>query len=119
VCHQIGNSSGIINLPLIAQTLKEIDFNGPTECQPEWPELGSPHPSNGLLRVILMVAGGRLRNRIGWLITALAAAPLYVNAQWAVYRDPTVPRTRDGKTESLCGSAPTPWQTRSFGNLAG
>jgi hypothetical protein len=32
--------SGIINLSLIAQTLKEINFNGPMECQPEWPELG-------------------------------------------------------------------------------
>ena len=37
---QVPVGTGIINLPLIAQTLKEINFNGPMECQPEWPELG-------------------------------------------------------------------------------
>jgi sugar phosphate isomerase/epimerase len=37
---QVPVGTGIINLPLIAQTLKEISFNGPMECQPEWPELG-------------------------------------------------------------------------------
>src|SRR5215471_17905656 len=31
--------------------------------------------------------------------------PLYVNAQWAMYRDPTLPRTRDGKPNL---SAPAP-----------
>jgi hypothetical protein len=47
-----------------------------------------------------------LRNRIAWLFTALvAAAPVYVNAQWAMYHDPTVPRTRDGKPNL---SAPSP-----------
>jgi len=46
-----------------------------------------------------------LRNRIVWLLAALAAAPVYLNAQWAVYRDPTVPRTRDGKPNL---SAPVP-----------
>jgi hypothetical protein len=35
----------------------------------------------------------------------LLAAPLYVNAQWAVYHDPTVPRTRDGKP-NLTAPAP-------------
>jgi hypothetical protein len=38
-------------------------------------------------------------------LTALIAAPLLVNAQWAVYKDPTIPRTRDGKPNL---SAPTP-----------
>ena len=37
---QVPVGTGIINLSLIAQTLKEINFNGPMECQPEWPELG-------------------------------------------------------------------------------
>jgi hypothetical protein len=35
----------------------------------------------------------------------LVAAPLYVNAQWGVYHDPTLPRTRDGKPNL---SAPAP-----------
>ena len=46
-----------------------------------------------------------MRNRIAWLFTALVAAPLFVNAQWAVYHDPTVPRSRDGKPNL---SAPAP-----------
>jgi sugar phosphate isomerase/epimerase len=33
---------GMINLALIAQTLKEIGFNGPMEVEPEWPQLGGP-----------------------------------------------------------------------------
>jgi sugar phosphate isomerase/epimerase len=37
---QVPVGTGMINLALIAQTLKEINFNGPMECEPEWPELG-------------------------------------------------------------------------------
>lgn len=37
---QVPVGTGMINLPLIAQTLKEIGFNGPMECEPEWPQLG-------------------------------------------------------------------------------
>jgi sugar phosphate isomerase/epimerase len=39
---QVPVGTGMINLPLIAQTLKEINFNGPMECEPEWPQLGGP-----------------------------------------------------------------------------
>jgi hypothetical protein len=46
-----------------------------------------------------------MRNGVAWLLAALVVAPLYVNAQWAVYRDPTLPRTRDGKPNL---SAPVP-----------
>ena len=46
-----------------------------------------------------------MRNRTAWLLIALVAAPLYVNAQWAVYRDPTIPRTQDDKPNL---SAPAP-----------
>ena len=31
------------------------------------------------------------------LLLVLLAVPIYVNAQWAVYHDPAIPRTRDGK----------------------
>jgi len=48
-----------------------------------------------------------LRKRFAWLLAALVVAPIYVNAQWAVFQDPTVPRTRDGKPNL---SAPTPRQ---------
>lgn len=37
---QVPVGTGTINLPLIAQTLKEIGFSGPMECEPEWPQLG-------------------------------------------------------------------------------
>ena len=36
---QVPVGTGMINLALIAQTLKEIQFNGPMECEPEWPQL--------------------------------------------------------------------------------
>ncbi|HEY7336796.1 MAG TPA: hypothetical protein VH639_18015 [Bryobacteraceae bacterium] len=39
------------------------------------------------------------------LLWALVGAPLCINAQWAVYRDPTIPRTKDGKPNL---SAPAP-----------
>jgi len=39
------------------------------------------------------------------LLLALVAAPLTINAQWAIYRDPTTPRTKDGKPNL---SAPAP-----------
>jgi L-ribulose-5-phosphate 3-epimerase len=39
---QVPVGTGMINLALIAQTLKEINFNGPMECEPEWPQLGGP-----------------------------------------------------------------------------
>jgi hypothetical protein len=46
-----------------------------------------------------------LKKKTAWLLTALVALPLSVNAQWAVYRDPAVPRTRDGKPNLV---APAP-----------
>ncbi len=46
-----------------------------------------------------------MRYRFAWLLIVLVAAPVCVNAQWALYRDPTVPRTRDGKPNL---SAPAP-----------
>ena len=37
---QVPIGTGILNLQVIARTLKDIGFQGPMECQPEWPELG-------------------------------------------------------------------------------
>jgi len=39
---QVPVGTGMINLALIAQTLNGIGFNGPMECEPEWPQLGGP-----------------------------------------------------------------------------
>ena len=46
-----------------------------------------------------------LNSRIASLLVVLLAMPLYVSAQWAVYHDPSIPRTRDGKPNL---SAPAP-----------
>jgi sugar phosphate isomerase/epimerase len=37
---QVPVGTGMLNLALIVQTLKEIGFIGPMECEPEWPQLG-------------------------------------------------------------------------------
>src|SRR6202040_480719 len=49
--------------------------------------------------------GGFVRNPSAWLWIILVAAPSYSYAQWAIYRDPTIPRTKDGKPNL---SAPAP-----------
>jgi len=46
-----------------------------------------------------------LRHRFGLLLLVLLFAPLCVNGQWATYRDPVLPRTKDGKPNL---SAPSP-----------
>jgi hypothetical protein len=46
-----------------------------------------------------------VRNPHAWLLVLLVAAPSHINAQWAIYRDPTTPRARDGKPNL---SAPAP-----------
>jgi sugar phosphate isomerase/epimerase len=46
---QVPVGTGVLNLPLICQALKEINFLGPIHCQPEWPELGGP--GQGLDRI--------------------------------------------------------------------
>ena len=46
---QVPVGSGVLNLPMICQALKAIDFLGPIQCQPEWPELGGP--GQGLDRI--------------------------------------------------------------------
>jgi sugar phosphate isomerase/epimerase len=39
---QVPVGTGMINLALIAKTLRAINFDGPVECQPEWPALDGP-----------------------------------------------------------------------------
>jgi hypothetical protein len=36
----------------------------------------------------MKVSGGPLKYRFAWLLVVLVAAPVCVNAQWALYRDP-------------------------------
>ncbi len=46
-----------------------------------------------------------MRHPHAWLFVVLAAAPPFANAQWAIYRDPTTPRAKDGRPNL---SAPAP-----------
>jgi sugar phosphate isomerase/epimerase len=46
---QVPIGTGVVNLAAVARTLKEIGFQGPMECQPEWPELGGAN--QGLDRI--------------------------------------------------------------------
>lgn len=48
---QVQVGTGILNLPLICQALKDINFSGPIENQPEWPELGGP--ATGLDKTVI------------------------------------------------------------------
>jgi sugar phosphate isomerase/epimerase len=40
---QVPIGTGVVNIKLASEALKEIGFDGPMECQPEWPELGGPN----------------------------------------------------------------------------
>jgi len=46
-----------------------------------------------------------MRNRIVCVLLAMVGTAWSTNAQWATYRDPTIPRTRDGKP-NLSAAAP-------------
>jgi L-ribulose-5-phosphate 3-epimerase len=48
---QVPVGTGVLNLPVICQALKEINFQGPIECQPEWPELGGPNQGRDAITI--------------------------------------------------------------------
>src|SRR5581483_9524350 len=48
---QVQVGTGILNLPQICQALKDIDFKGPIENQPEWPELGGANTGQDKLTI--------------------------------------------------------------------
>src|SRR6266508_1191565 len=45
----------------------------------------------------MSTARAPMRNPRAWLLLLLIAIPAYLSAQWSVYRDPAIPRSRDGK----------------------
>jgi sugar phosphate isomerase/epimerase len=73
---QVPVGTGVLDLPLIAQTLKQIGFDGPMECQPEWPELGGAN--NGLDKITISREEliSLLKRDYVTVTTALAAAGL-------------------------------------------
>ena len=48
---QVPVGTGVLNLPLICQALKDNNFQGPIECQPEWPELGGANTGQDTLTI--------------------------------------------------------------------
>jgi sugar phosphate isomerase/epimerase len=56
--------TGIVDLALVGKTLKEISFNGPAECQTEWPlggaELGNDKTTLSRQRVVGEIKHNRL-----------------------------------------------------------
>jgi sugar phosphate isomerase/epimerase len=48
---QVAVGSGMVDFTLAAKTLKLMNFDGPTECQPEWPGLGGAENGRDTLTV--------------------------------------------------------------------
>lgn len=65
----------MVNLPLLAQVLKEINFNGPLEVQCEYPMGGAENAMDKITIPRAMVLGTMKRDRLV-LKQALAAAGL-------------------------------------------
>ena len=70
--HPVPVGTGMIDLTLIGKTLKEINFNGPAECQTEWPLGGAEQGSDKVTLPRQTVIGGIKHNR---LIVEQAFAP--------------------------------------------
>lgn len=71
---QVPVGTGILNLPVICQALKDINFQGPIECQPEWPELGGPNQGSERITIPREEVIRLLRRDFLTVSTPLAAA---------------------------------------------
>ena len=66
---------GLVNLPLMAKVLKEINFSGPIEIQSEYPLGGAENAQDKITLPKAMVLGAMKRDRLV-LQQALAAEGL-------------------------------------------
>jgi sugar phosphate isomerase/epimerase len=73
---QVPVGTGMINLALIAQTLKETNFNGPMECQPEWPALDGAGQGLDKLSIPREEVIGKLKRDYTTVASALATSGL-------------------------------------------
>jgi len=71
---QVQVGTGILNLPEICQALKDIDFKGPIENQPEWPELGGANTGQDKLTIPRAEVIRLLKQDYVTVSTPLAAA---------------------------------------------
>lgn len=73
---QVPVGTGMVNLALIAQTLKEIGFNGPMECEPEWPQLDGASQGATELTIPRAQAIALLKRDYDTMMPILTAAQL-------------------------------------------
>jgi len=66
--------TGMVDFALAARTLKEINFDGPTECQPEWTGLGGAESGRDTLTLPRETVIGLLKRDYETILAALVAA---------------------------------------------
>ena len=71
---QVPVGTGMVDFALAARTLKEINFDGPTECQPEWTGLGGAESGRDTLTLPRETVIGLLKRDYETIHTALVAA---------------------------------------------
>jgi sugar phosphate isomerase/epimerase len=71
---QVPAGTGMVDLALAARTLKAINFDGPTECQPEWTGLGGAESGRDTLTLPRETVIGLLKRDYETVHATLAAA---------------------------------------------
>ena len=71
---QVPVGTGMVDFTLAAQALKNINFEGPTECQPEWTGLGGAESGRDTLTLAPDVVIGLLKRDYDTIHAALVAA---------------------------------------------
>ena len=71
---QVPVGTGILDLPRICRALADINFQGPMECQPEWPELGGAGSGRDSITISRANAIRLLRRDYETVSAPLAAA---------------------------------------------
>jgi sugar phosphate isomerase/epimerase len=71
---QVPVGTGMVDFVLAARTLKSINFDGPTECQPEWTGLGGAELGRDTLTLPRETVIGLLKRDYDTIHAALAAA---------------------------------------------
>ena len=73
---QVPVGTGMVDFALAARTLKLINFDGPTECQPEWTGLGGAESGRDTLTLPRETVIGLLKRDYDTIHAALTAAGL-------------------------------------------
>jgi sugar phosphate isomerase/epimerase len=71
---QVAVGSGMVDFTLAAKTLKLMNFDGPTECQPEWPGLGGAENGRDTLTLPRETVIALLKHDYDTIYTCLTAA---------------------------------------------